>query len=221
MDPFLWLFQAAIDFKGYGITRACADDVGMAIRSISHLTSVFPIFVFARRVAGLTLKPKKIVIVPVGVLPSEAIVDRVRAFLHVHVPEWAAVSVAGAAKYLGFWLGPRAASVAWSAPLSKWRARAVSIAITGAPASAAARLYNSRAAPVVQYGAQLLLPPKCIRRRESFTLHKLLHLPPNVFDYGSLFHLDSVGGPRLIPLLPGMLASLLRTAIKTFLSGLT
>ena len=100
------------------------------------------------------------------------------------------------------------------ASLSKWRTRAVSIARTGALASAAVRLHNTRAAPVTLYLAQLLMPPKDMRRRESFTLHKLLHLPPNVFDYGSLFCLDCIGGPTLTALLPCMLAASLRTAIK-------
>ena len=43
MDPFLWLFQAAIDLKNCGVTRACADDVGMALTSFKFLKLVAPV----------------------------------------------------------------------------------------------------------------------------------------------------------------------------------
>ena len=54
--------------KGRGITRACADDVGMALTSFKFLKLVALVFNQAEIISGLSLKPTKCVIIPTSEL---------------------------------------------------------------------------------------------------------------------------------------------------------
>eukprot|EP00959_Pyramimonas_sp_CCMP1952_P261739 5473331-Pyramimonas_sp.AAC.1 len=64
-DPFLNWFELAIIQHNKGIVRACADDVGSAVKSLEHLPTMASIFKFARPLAGFTLKFRKCYLVPV------------------------------------------------------------------------------------------------------------------------------------------------------------
>ena len=66
LDPFLYAFEASLcntQNRRTGIMRACADDLGVALRNLRQLTLMEPIFEDARVLAGLTLKPKKCVLI--------------------------------------------------------------------------------------------------------------------------------------------------------------
>eukprot|EP00959_Pyramimonas_sp_CCMP1952_P430682 9019779-Pyramimonas_sp.AAC.1 len=65
-DPFMSNFDASICRKDRGVVRACADDVGAALRRLEHLRVMHRIFSTARRVAALVLKLKKCVIAPLS-----------------------------------------------------------------------------------------------------------------------------------------------------------
>ena len=64
LDPFLRWMEKDIERTGLGTIRACADDIGGSLSCISALSALAPVFECAQRVAGLTLKPIKCVIVP-------------------------------------------------------------------------------------------------------------------------------------------------------------
>ena len=64
LDLFLIAFEKVISKKGRGIIRACADDIGAALKHYKSLSYLFPIFKQAQYLAGLTLKPLKCNIVP-------------------------------------------------------------------------------------------------------------------------------------------------------------
>ncbi len=57
LDPFLPKFQSIFTEHGRGLMRACADDLGTALRALKQLTLLFPIFRDAQTLAGLMLNP--------------------------------------------------------------------------------------------------------------------------------------------------------------------
>ena len=44
LDPFLAAFEKILELAGRGILRACADDIGVAVKSLSAFKYMFPIF---------------------------------------------------------------------------------------------------------------------------------------------------------------------------------
>eukprot|EP00959_Pyramimonas_sp_CCMP1952_P432152 9049798-Pyramimonas_sp.AAC.1 len=52
--------------RARGVIRACADDVGAALRVLVHLRRLKRIFDLSRKLAGLALKVSKCFIVPLG-----------------------------------------------------------------------------------------------------------------------------------------------------------
>ena len=118
---------------------------------ISGLIAAKSTFDSAKHLANLTLKPSKRIIVPISHPVSSIDQDRIRSWMFLHLPEWRNFEIKDSAKYRGFYLGPAAAENQWKAPLSKWKKRGGDIAATGAAASIAAYLYNSRAVPCLSY----------------------------------------------------------------------
>ena len=117
--------------------------------------------------AQLDLKPSKCNIVPVSRVFAMSTVEIIQDWLIREIPGWRRFNVIPAARYLGFLMGPAASSAQWATAAAKWRARAAAIARLGAAASTAARLYNTRAVPVLAYLCQISRPPPgtCERRK--------------------------------------------------------
>jgi len=105
-DPGMSAFDEAINKSKVGCVRACADDVGAALKTIWGLLPMKDIFDDLEACAGLTLKPKKCVIVPTGEPLSQQVVDFIKGFLNEFLPQWAAFKVASNSTYLGFFMGP-------------------------------------------------------------------------------------------------------------------
>ena len=59
MDPIMHLFQIYIEDPGHGRIRACADDVGGAIKRLVELKRMYLISEAVRKATGLSLKPNK------------------------------------------------------------------------------------------------------------------------------------------------------------------
>lgn len=72
------------------------------------------------RVARLHLNMSKTVVVPLCNYEENV----VRECLVREAPDWGGVYIAGAAKYLGYFVGPAGESQPWSGPLSKYLERA-------------------------------------------------------------------------------------------------
>ena len=64
LDPFSTRFHNTLRSKKVGIVRACADDIGISLIRLKHLTLVAPVFKECKTFAGLELKPSKCVLVP-------------------------------------------------------------------------------------------------------------------------------------------------------------
>ena len=65
LNPVLAQFKASIEVKSLGIVWACADDIGMCLRSLRYLTVVYNVFKDARKYTLLPLKPPICVITPI------------------------------------------------------------------------------------------------------------------------------------------------------------
>ena len=73
MDPFLRCMKASIQDKNLAQVRACADDVGAALKNIYVLERFEPIFKLAAETANLHLKASKCVVVPTSVVVDSAL----------------------------------------------------------------------------------------------------------------------------------------------------
>ena len=215
LDPFLRWMKRDIELAGLGRVRACADDIGSALRMLSALLRLYPIFVVIRIVTGMDVKPKKCIIVPTGAPYSPHLAECIKDWLCRNLPAWAAFHVKPSAKYLSFWLGPRSANLQWCSPAHKWSCRALLAAGADSAASTTILRYNTRALPVLGYVAQLIPVPHGMLKAERRLLYSLLHAPFNALGGHALFRLHEGGGPRIQSLSVLSMAARLRTATCT------
>ena len=106
MDPFVQLFNAAIDSMSIGVTWLCADDIAIVLRSWAQLVDVYKIFILARRAAGLTLNISKCFLVPLSAAISPHIISCMRDFLRANTPEWCEFNITNSAEFrslVGAW----------------------------------------------------------------------------------------------------------------------
>ena len=101
MDPVLRLMLQKIEQRDLGHVRACADDIGIVLRSLSSLSVLAPIFNLTVLASGLDLKPAKCNIVPLDHMSND-IKQRIMQWLIDHLPNWQTFKVTECAKYLGF-----------------------------------------------------------------------------------------------------------------------
>ena len=128
-----------------GIIRACADDIGAALRSADVLPRLAATFKDAENLAGLTLKMKKTNFIPLNMFNSDKVISSLRLWISSNVPHWSEVQIVDCARYLGAFLGPKSANVAWSSPITKWSNRTSTISASGVPLCVSVWLYNTRA----------------------------------------------------------------------------
>ncbi len=159
LDPF---FRLLVDFtvaKKAGLVRACADDIGAALRAAKYLKGFAPILALALKFGGLKLKPAKCKLIVLCEW-SDEVGKALKQWLAVFLPEWSEFQLVSVGKYLGFFLGPDAGKAQWVAPLDKFWSRVKAVQASRASISITAYTYNSRIVPVLGYVAQLLpLPP--------------------------------------------------------------
>jgi len=216
IDPFLVHFEIALKGKYNGEVRACADDVGLCLGDFRTLKVVFKVFKCAQDFANLILKPVKCNIVPLNQIDplfedGEKERDYIANWLRNELPQWGKFNVSLSAKYLGFYMGPKAADKAWAAPISKWAKRRREIAHSKMNHTLATISYNSRAIPVLGYIGQLL-PPPVTKHAERSLLHHLFHLPTNSWDGNSFYQLYCIGLKDIVSVEAHCRAALIRTA---------
>ena len=214
VDPFLFAFEKILREKKAGIYRACADDIGAALKYLKCLIYMKPIFHDAEVLAGLGLKPVKCVIVPL-VQGHKTLAKRILEWLARNIPEWANFKIKPAGKYLGFMLGPRANETQWSAPFSKYSERVDAVYSSGAGISVSVFTYNTRVLPVLSYVSQLVPTPQNSSKAERRALQRITHVAGNSLYTADFFHLQDYGGPKIRALEPSAKAALFRTAYST------
>ncbi len=89
---------------GLAKVRACADDLGMAIRSLKTLTIVKYWFDRFQKVSGLTLKPQKCIVILLNVHAGDVNVDAVKDWLSRMCSEWRDFKITDKGTYLGVFL---------------------------------------------------------------------------------------------------------------------
>ena len=176
-----------------GTVRACADDIGAALKDISALRNIQPIFECAEAVAGLRLKPSQCVIVPTRVKFALQVIENIRLWLHAHVTKWSNFQIKPCSKYLGFLLGPAAKSKQLVAPVLKWKKSADEIAQCNLAQAATAILYNRCSITVMGYHAQLIIFDRDVLKHEPAIISKLTHAPHNMLGADLPFQLKDIG----------------------------
>ena len=173
--------------------RACADDLGGALSSYKFLPLVVPVFQAAFNFAGLALKASKCIIVPTANQDLEQAAISIKAWLRVHIPAWSEFSVKGASRYLGVFLGPKSASLNWSAAGKKFLSRASAVAACQFSPNFSTFAYNVYAVSVLGYLSQFGWVPKDVLRLELRAHAKVFHAPMYVFGRTGPFELGDAG----------------------------
>eukprot|EP00959_Pyramimonas_sp_CCMP1952_P396980 8317840-Pyramimonas_sp.AAC.1 len=86
--PSLQRLRAVIDRPDRGTTRACADDVGMALRLSVHLLRASRVFEEAERAANLRAKSITCTIAPLCGPLTARLNCRIKAWLLEQIPAW-------------------------------------------------------------------------------------------------------------------------------------
>ena len=216
MDPLVVAFDMLVDSLSKGITRVCADDVGTSLVELKHLHIFYDLFAQIQCVSGLTLKPKKCILIITCLKVSIELKQVICSWLAEHTPGWESFDITNGGKYLGIWVGPITAKLQWEKAQEKYKFRCCEIAGVGASASISAKLYNMHAVPVLGYIAQFHEPPAILLDQERHCLHKVLHLPPNSLGKGELLSLPQLGGVSFSSIETLCAASLFRAGFCTF-----
>ena len=151
VEPILVKPSEVVDKVQNGITRACADDIGMALGSIWTLIEVSRIFDMCEALTGLSLNVVKCVLIPTSRKFTCQLVEIIRDWLRRHVPRWASFSVSDSGEYLGVWVGPGSSRLNWAKQRAQWRETVCKIAGAHVAAGAATDLYRIYSAYVLGY----------------------------------------------------------------------
>ena len=157
------------------ICRAFADDIALVLQSLTKLKCLKSVFNFFQAVSGLALKPKKCLLIPVGIPFSLEVKEQVQKYLKDYVPEWASFGVVPYGKYLGVWAGPGAEQHVWDGPAEKWGYRSLVLAKARMSPIQGLIQYNIRAMPTMGYVAQLYPVNKSLLKQEKSYIQKMMH----------------------------------------------
>ena len=199
LDPFLVMFDRALENGRKGIFRACADDLSFSLSRLKHLNLIYPIYTTAESLAGLKLHPKKCVIIPLLELTEECR-NKVKSWIRLNIPAWEDFQMDSCAKLLGFYVSPSIGKFNWVGPLSKFVSRVKDIKTATASIAINAYDFNSRVVPVLGYQAQLLPLDEKHFVLERVAMHTVLRAPMNTFR-----HSDFSSFPKLVALSSGRL----------------
>jgi len=117
----------------------------------SHLRALHSFFLDFGRVSGLQLNISKTVLVPL----YRSVENEVRTAVSHIAPDWGGVNIAGAAKYLGFYVGPDKSDTSWSSPIKKYKDRAKQWGTLGFGMLLTLQAYQVYVSSVLQFIAQL------------------------------------------------------------------
>ena len=166
------------------VTRVCADDFGSALKSLSSPRQQASIFDLAAKCAGLVLKPAKSALIITVLSLSPLLIQSIRNWLAVNVPQFSNIVIAESGKCLGWHLGRHSAILSYAAPIKKFTNRVQEICLGKAPAAVALVRYSQRAVPVLSYVAQFAVPPDSykVSSLAHRSVHSILRLLGNSFS---------------------------------------
>ena len=108
ISPTLWMFRKQIDSA---IVRACADDIGAAIRKLDHLPIIHRIFDKYTKASSSFLNQPNVWLVLLCARMMPPVLAPSKSGSVKNIPEWVNMKIQTHAKYLGLFLGPSAGSV--------------------------------------------------------------------------------------------------------------
>lgn len=215
INPFLEHMDQSVVARNLGVIRACADDIGAALKSFQYLRKLALVFEWAKNIANLTLKPAKCKLIPSSLPFSPELAKFLAEWIQSNIPAWANFNVVPHAVYLGFVMGPRIKDVQWTTAISKWLSRGKAICSSHACPAIATFAYNHTSVPVLTYRGQLLIPPHDIQTKELHLLHFLWHMPTNTFELSTFFNVGSIGAHCIKSVSCMCKAAMFRTASRT------
>jgi hypothetical protein len=215
LDPGARAFRK-VDARTGGLTRMCADDIGSSIPDLSALVLYQKVFGVLSRLAGQTLKPSKMFLIPVCFVNWDNTHKLFSDWIHSHVPAWDSIKIVSSAVYLGVAMGPTAGSKMFTSTLDKWMCRSRLIGLAGTPASTTIRAYNIHAISCLGYLCQFAFLPQHALAVEPAIVSSLLKVPFKALGTLGPHVLDHLGLPSVKKLSWLNLACFIRAACKTF-----
>ena len=214
-DSLLNVFPAQIMNTGLGLVTVCADDIGVALRSISSLPILRGLFSTIDELVCLELGLAKCIIVPLSSevprgktfeiartkdpirnAPFAVSKHFIQLWLDHFLPAWKQFKIQSAAEYLGAFIGPTGSDSFWTSPLAKWRKRSLQIASSSSSPYVGSSLYNFRVVPVFSFLSQFRLP-NVYPFEEKVVITSTLNLLFTSSTLGNLFNLHRWGGVRI------------------------
>ncbi|CAK0889176.1 unnamed protein product, partial [Prorocentrum cordatum] len=117
--------EQQLELKGYGLRRACADDLGLALAAVARLAHLEGVMALVEDLAGLALKPAKCHIIPLAGPVDHEPVSMLRDSLVAIAPRFQEFNNCDNLTYLGLLLGPGATESLLNAKGSRNSASAV------------------------------------------------------------------------------------------------
>ena len=128
IDPFLRMLTSKLVGAR---TKAFADDLATMVRELRQTRIVAECFDRLSAITGLTLKPKKCKLLPLGAEFTNDRKAQIQAYIESDVPQWREFQITNSGEYLGFQVGHAGGTEAsWKKPLAEvwsqsWRVRSV------------------------------------------------------------------------------------------------
>ena len=180
--------------------RMCADDVGISLWDIRALTPVHDLYVLVKRATGLAEKLKKCVITPTGSRFTPALIDLIRDWLNLHLPDWASMRIEAYIEYLGMLLGQSAESQQWAKPTNKFQHRLIQRGHAHESMTQNILEHNARIQTILSYKLQFVDPPSLLVNRQDSIIAKIFRFPREAVPTWAGYHIDQLGFPRVAPI---------------------
>jgi endonuclease/exonuclease/phosphatase family metal-dependent hydrolase len=189
LDPFIRMMCLTIP-KHLGMITAFADDVAIvALHLFKALRVLAPVFAVLQAASCLVVNPTKSVVIPLwrgGCFEA-------RRWLADCLPAWAAFKVQLCGRFLGYLIGPGAASTRWDLTLDKYWHRGMLARAAGGGFFGNLHHYHIFGASVLGYLLQLAVPPKKAFALEWRILQYFTHGPWQALPSEGLLTLSDLG----------------------------
>ena len=216
LSPLLFAIAAEVLLRRMGrllpelVLRAYADDLAAVIpRGLETVPTLAALFHDFARVSCLELNLPKTVVVPLYPAEFHEVASNIRHAARI----WAGIKVAGAAKYLGFYLGPNREHLTTLKPIQKYLDRATNWGKLPSGLFLATAAYSVYILPVLAFVLQLDELPPDWKQLEAKALRRMAPGPGNWCTPEDLHNLKRWGMPKDFPDPEGIaLAAKLRVA---------
>ena len=121
------------------------------------------------------------------------VIAEYRARLDATCPSFSNFQITGSGKYLGFIVGPDAGPSQWKAPIQKYCQRCDVIAKSGAPVVVSLLYRDQRALSVLDYKAQISVPPSSLHMTDMHCINRVIRAPACFLSVSAASHLSAMG----------------------------